>query len=111
MLTTAQVEHYHTEGYVAVPGFLSAEDVAAFLREMDAVSVGNTLANHDVTRMEMEPNQPPDGTQVRRLYEPCSQTGWRTRSSGNSPHRSAVSSTRSKPCSARTWSSTTARST
>ena len=72
MLTTAQVEHYHTEGYVAVPGFLSAEEVAAFLREMDAVSAGNTLANHDVTRMEMEPNQPPDGTQVRRLYEPCS---------------------------------------
>ena len=30
------------------PGFLSAEEVAAFLREMDAVSVGNTLANHDV---------------------------------------------------------------
>lgn len=25
MLTTAQVEHYHAEGYVAVPGFLSAE--------------------------------------------------------------------------------------
>ena len=23
MLTTAQVEHYHTEGYVAVPSFLS----------------------------------------------------------------------------------------
>ncbi|MYA21880.1 MAG: hypothetical protein F4Z30_03390 [Gemmatimonadetes bacterium] len=72
MLNTAQVEHYHTEGYVAVPGFLSAEEVAAFLREMDAVSAGNTLASHDVTRMEMEPNQPPDGTQVRRLYEPCS---------------------------------------
>ena len=66
MLTTAQVEHYHTEGYVAVPGFLSAEEVAAFLCEMDAVSAGNTLANHDITRMEMEPNQPPDGTQVRR---------------------------------------------
>ena len=72
MLTTAQVEHYHTEGYVAVSGFLSAEETASFLREMDAVSAGNTLANHDVTRMEMEPNQPPDGTQVRRLYEPCS---------------------------------------
>ena len=72
MLTTAQAEHYHTEGYVAVPGFLSAEEVAAFLREMDAVSAGNTLSSHDVTRMEMEPNQPPDGTQVRRLYEPCS---------------------------------------
>lgn len=72
MLTPAQVEHYHTEGYVAVPGFLSAEEIAAFLSEMDAASSGNTLADHDATRMEMEPNQPPDGTQVRRLYEPCS---------------------------------------
>ena len=72
MLTTAQVEHYHTEGYVAVPGFLSAEEIEAFLREMGAVSAGQTLANHDATRMEMEPNQPPDGAQVRRLYEPCS---------------------------------------
>lgn len=72
MLTLAQVEHYHTEGYVAVPGFLSAEEIAAFLSEMDAASAGNTLADHDATRMEMEPNQPPNGTQVRRLYEPCS---------------------------------------
>ncbi len=72
MLTPAQVEHYHTEGYVAVPGFLNAEEIAAFLGEMDAASSGNTLADHDATRMEMEPNQPPAGTQVRRLYEPCS---------------------------------------
>lgn len=72
MLTTAQVEHYHTEGYVAVSGFLSAGEVAAFLREMDAVSAGQTLAHHDANRMEMEPNQSPDGMQVRRLYEPCS---------------------------------------
>lgn len=72
MLTAAQVKHYQTEGYVAVDGFLSAEEIAAFLREMDAASVGNTLASHDATRMEMEPNQPPDGAQVRRLYEPCS---------------------------------------
>ena len=72
MLTPAQVEHYHTEGYVAVLGFLSAEEIAAFLSEMDAASADNTLADHDATRMEMEPNQPPDGTQVRRLYEPCS---------------------------------------
>ena len=75
MLTPAQVEHYHAEGYVAIPGFLSAEEIAAFLSEMDAASTGNTLADHDATRMEMEPNQPPDGTQVRRLYEPCSHYG------------------------------------
>ncbi len=73
MLTSAQVDHYHTEGYIVVPNFLSTEQVATFLAEMDSISAGNTLADHDATRMEMEPNQPPEGTQVRRLYEPCGQ--------------------------------------
>lgn len=73
MLTPEQTEHYHAEGYVVVPDFLSAEQLDTFLREMDSVSAGNTLADHDATRMEMEPSQPPDGTQVRRLYEPCGQ--------------------------------------
>ena len=73
MLSPTQVEQYNTEGYVVVPDFLSTDQVASFLAEMDAVSAGNTLAEHDATRMEMEPNQPPDGTQVRRLYEPCGQ--------------------------------------
>ena len=73
MLSPAQVEQYNGEGYVVVPDFLTAEQIAAFLKEMDAVSAGNTLAEHDAARMEMEPNQPPDGTQVRRLYEPCGQ--------------------------------------
>lgn len=72
MLNPAQVDHYNTEGYVVVEGFLSAEEVRGFQREMDRVSEGNTLSDHDATRMEMEPNQPPDSTQVRRLYEPCS---------------------------------------
>ena len=73
MLTPAQAAHYHTEGYLVAPDFLSAEQIATFLREMDSVSAGNTLQDHDAARMEMEPNQPPDGTQVRRLYEPCGQ--------------------------------------
>lgn len=73
MLNPTQVEHYNNEGYVVVPDFLSGDQVAAFLTEMDVVSAGNTLAEHDAARMEMEPNQPADGTQVRRLYEPCSE--------------------------------------
>ena len=73
MLTPAQADHYKTEGYVVVPDFLSPDQVAAFLAEMDSVSAGSTLADHDAARMEMEPNQSPDGTHVRRLYEPCGQ--------------------------------------
>ena len=37
---------------------------------MAPVSV-NTLKNHDVSKMEMEPDQGPEGTKVRKLYEPC----------------------------------------
>ena len=71
ILTPTQADHYNTEGYVVVPDFLSSDQVAVFLAEMDSVSAGSTLADHDATRMEMEPNQPLDGNQVRRLYEPC----------------------------------------
>jgi len=71
MLTSAQADDYKTEGYIVVPDFLSPAQVSAFLAEMYSVSADNTLADHDAARMEMEPNQPPDGDQVRRLYEPC----------------------------------------
>ena len=71
MFSPEQLAHYHREGYVVYPQFLSREEVAALLADIEAVSAGNTLAHHDKTRMEMEPHQPPDGTLVRRLYEPC----------------------------------------
>ena len=72
MLTQEQVEQFERDGYTVYPNFLSADEVADLLREADEVTAGNTRANHDATRMEMEPNQPLDGTAVRRIYEPCS---------------------------------------
>jgi phytanoyl-CoA hydroxylase len=71
MFTEEQVRQYRREGYVLFPGFLSAAEVATFLTEIERIAAGNTLASHDKTRMEMEPNQAPDGTRVRRIYEPC----------------------------------------
>ena len=71
MLSPQQVEHYHREGYSVYPGFLSGGEVAAFHAEMEAITADNTLAHHDNTRLEMEPKQAPDGTLVRRIYEPC----------------------------------------
>jgi ectoine hydroxylase-related dioxygenase (phytanoyl-CoA dioxygenase family) len=71
MFTREQVDQYHREGYVVYPGLLDAGEVAAFLSEIEAISAGNTLASHDKGRLEMEPNQAPDGTRVRRIYEPC----------------------------------------
>lgn len=72
MLTREQVDQFHRDGFTLCPGFLDAGQVDALLREADGVIAGNTLARHDASRMEMEPNQPADGTAVRRLYEPCS---------------------------------------
>jgi len=71
MLNAEEVEHYRREGYLVVQGFLSAEELTSFRAEMEAVNAGQTLAAHDATRMEMEPEQPPAGGLVRRIYEPC----------------------------------------
>ena len=71
MFSSDQVEQYRSEGYTVLKDFLSREDLDQFLGGIDRVTDRNTLAEHDSTRMEMEPNQTPDGTLVRRIYEPC----------------------------------------
>ena len=71
MLTNAQVTEYHQDGYTVCPNFLTSDEVAQLLAETEQIISGNTFANHDNNQMEMEPDQPPDGTKVRRLYEPC----------------------------------------
>jgi ectoine hydroxylase-related dioxygenase (phytanoyl-CoA dioxygenase family) len=71
MLTEKQVTQYREEGYTICPGFVSPEQLAVFDAEMRRVSAGQTLGNHDRSRLEMEPNQAPDGNRVRRIYEPC----------------------------------------
>ena len=71
MLTTTQITKYHQDGYTVCPNFLSPDEVAQLTAETEKIISGNTLANHDTKRLEMEPNQPAEGTKVRRLYEPC----------------------------------------
>ena len=39
MLSPAQVDHYNTEGYTVVGNFLSNEQIAAFIDEMDAANL------------------------------------------------------------------------
>ena len=72
MLTPQQVEEFNADGFTVCPAFLDADEVGALLEETGRVTAGHTLAEHDAERMEMEPGQPPAGTAVRRLYEPCS---------------------------------------
>ena len=71
MLNNTQITEYHQDGYTVSPNFLTPDEVTQLLAETEKIISGNTLANHDKKRMEMEPNQLPDGTKVRRLYEPC----------------------------------------
>jgi len=71
MLTTEQIAQYQRDGYTLFPGFLGSGEVEELLSDIESICAGNTLANHDKSRLEMEPNQPSDGATVRRLYEPC----------------------------------------
>jgi len=71
MLTQKEVEQFNRKGYTVHPELLSPDEVDALLQDIERLSWGNTLANHDKDRLEMEPNQPSDGTRVRRIYEPC----------------------------------------
>ena len=71
MLTTEQIDQYQLEGYTLFAEFLNSREVGELLSDVESICAGNTLARHDKSRLEMEPNQPPAGLNVRRLYEPC----------------------------------------
>jgi phytanoyl-CoA hydroxylase len=71
MLTGPQIKSYKSKGFCVRHDFLSQSEVDHLLSEMEKVSAGSTLANHDATRIEMEPKQSADGTKLRRIYEPC----------------------------------------
>lgn len=75
MLISDQVTQYKRDGYCVSTGFLSADEVARILDEISNISSGSTVANHDSSRMEMEPQQASDGTRIRRIYEPCTHYG------------------------------------
>jgi ectoine hydroxylase-related dioxygenase (phytanoyl-CoA dioxygenase family) len=71
MLTSEQVKGYKEHGYTIFPEFLSQPEVDALLADIEMISAKATVANHDRSRMEMEPSQGPEGKFVRRIYEPC----------------------------------------
>ena len=69
VFTNDQVAQYRREGYAVCPGLLPPAEVEALLLDIERISAGNTLARHDQNRMEMEPNQGPDGTLIRRIVQ------------------------------------------
>ena len=71
MLSESQIQEYRTQGFLCVPDFLSPELIDTFLETADEIISSNTANDFDSTRVEMEPDQSPSGTKVRRIYEPC----------------------------------------
>lgn len=64
-------QKYEENGFASYPGLLDSKQVQTLLDEIARISGNNTLASHDKTRLEMEPDQEPEGRLVRRIYEPC----------------------------------------
>lgn len=71
MLSADQVAQYQELGYCIYPQLLSQQEVKAYLADIEEICASATLAHHDSSRLEMEPQQLPDGRMVRRIYEPC----------------------------------------
>jgi phytanoyl-CoA hydroxylase len=71
-MTEEQRTQYSNEGYAVCPDLLDRMQLDLLLAEIDQICGENTLAHHDKARIEMEPNQKPDGKLVRRIYQPCS---------------------------------------
>ena len=71
MLSPEQVHQYRTDGFTVCERFLQDGEVDRFQENIEGICAGSTLARHDSNRMEMEPSQPPEGTRVRRIYQPC----------------------------------------
>ena len=71
MLNRQQIDQYNDQGFTIFPDFLDSEQVRQFIEETESITRGNTLKDHDASKMEMEPDQAAEGTKVRRLYEPC----------------------------------------
>jgi len=85
MLNREQLLQYNTEGYTMIPKFVSHVEVEAILAEIEKIKGGATVAHHNAERLEMEPNQGPEGKSVRRIYEPCTYYAW-FRSFSESPN-------------------------
>ncbi|MGH9327124.1 MAG: phytanoyl-CoA dioxygenase family protein [Terriglobia bacterium] len=71
MLSSKEVNQYKNDGYCVSSEFLNRAQLDRMLKEIEEMSAGSTVSSHDATRMEMEPLQPPSGTLVRRIYDPC----------------------------------------
>lgn len=72
MFNKIQIDQYNDDGFTIFPNFLEYKQIQLFTELIETITSGNTLAKHDTSKMEMEPDQEESGNKVRRIYEPCS---------------------------------------
>lgn len=71
MLSPELVDQFQRDGFCVEAALLDRGEIATLLAGIERICAGATVARHDDTRLEMEPRQGPEGTSVRRIYEPC----------------------------------------
>lgn len=71
MLSVDLMDRFHRDGFCSVPVFLSGDEIGVLIAAVESVCAAATVAHHDADRLEMEPDQAPDGNRIRRIYEPC----------------------------------------
>jgi len=70
MLSTADIQRYHSQGYLLVEGVLDATEVAGINRETDSlIAAAHGLAGPD-DLYDLEDSHRPDAPRVRRLKRP-----------------------------------------
>ena len=49
MLTSSQINEYHENGYTTLPNLLNLEQIKSFISQIEQLTKGNSLENHDAS--------------------------------------------------------------
>ena len=70
MLTQAQVDFYHTNGYIVVENVISAKDIAELRKITDEFVDKSRQVTEHTNVFDLEPGHTPEAPQLRRLKNP-----------------------------------------
>jgi len=73
MLTQAQIDFYHTNGYLSVENVISAEEVAELQRVTDEFVEKSRQVTEHTDVFDLEPDHTPEAPRLRRLKNPIAQ--------------------------------------
>ena len=70
MLTQAQVDFYHTNGYIVIENVISAEDIIELRKTTDEFVQKSRETTEHTDVFDLEPGHTPESPQLRRLKNP-----------------------------------------